>query len=236
MQFNSNATQQDLVSEIDSLCDSNSTSYPIAAKTRRVNSSLEELVAEIINADGTWDYDDTNHSDSPVGTGNLVEAQEAYAFASEYLEIKQVSVKDTAGNWSVLEPIDPREFRDQAIEEYFPATGLPTHFDKNGDTIRLYPAPTSTSVTLTAGLKVRFTRTASLFTTTDTTKEPGLPSTHHVLLAYMAAIPYCATYKKDRVPYLVKKVDEMRKTLIAHFARREKDKRKVMTMRGINFI
>lgn len=200
--------------------------------------AFEELVGDIINADGEFQYDDTNYTDLPVGTGTLVNAQEAYSFAAEYLQIEQVSVKNASGDWQVLDPIDFSDFRNVAIEEYFAATGMPSHYDIVGDTIKLYPAPATASVTLASGLKVRFKRTADLFTAaqvTTGTKEPGLPSTHHVLLAFMAAIPYCMSYKKDRVPWLEKKVTEMRKTLLQHYAHRHKDKRKVMTMAPIIF-
>ena len=236
MQYQSHATGQDLVSEINALCDSDATSYPIADKTRRVNMALEELIGDIINADGTWEYDDTNWTDLPVGTGTLVASQEAYTFASEYLEVRQVKVKSAAGEWVVLRPIDYSDFTNVSLEQSFPTAGMPEYYDIIGDTIRLYPAPASASVTLASGLKVNFTRTADLFTTTDTTQEPGLPSPYHVLLAYMAALPYCMSYKKDRVALFQKKVDDMKKSLIKFYSRREKDKRKVMTMAPINYI
>ena len=237
MQYNSHATNQDIVSEINSLCDSDATSYPIAAKTRRVNAGLEEIIAEIINADGTWQYDDTNHTDLPVGTGTLVEAQESYSFTSEYLQVEQVKIKDVNGNWFPIKPFDPRdiELSGISVEEYFSATGRPEVYDILGDTIRLYPAPTSTAVTLASGLKVHFKRTADLFTTTDTVQEPGIPSPYHILLAYYASIPYCATYKKDRVAWLEKKWQEGVASIIKFYGRREKDRRKVMTMAPISF-
>src|SRR3990167_3017229 len=183
--YNTSATENSLIHECWDLCDADINSYPLAKVFRRFNLALEELVALILDADGTWQYDDTNHTDLPVGTGTLVEAQEAYTFASEYLEIEQVSVKDVNGNWNVLDPVDPSEFREVAIEEYFTATGMPRYYDILGDTIKLYPAPTATAVTLASGLKVRFKRTVDLFTVADTTQEPGLPSTHHKILAYI---------------------------------------------------
>ncbi len=237
MQFyNTSDTYRSLVHELWSLCDADINSYPLADATRRINAALEELIGEIINSDGTWEWDDTNHTDLPVGTGNLVADQSSYSFTSEYLEVRQVKIKDQNGNWlPPLKPIDYRDFKDVSIEEYFETSGTPEYYDIVGDTIRLYPAPATANVTATAGLKVNFSRSADLFTTSDTTQEPGLPSTHHVLLAYMAAIPFCIGYKKDRVPFYDKKVQEMKKTLLAFYARREKDKRKIMTTAPISF-
>ena len=233
MQFQSESNNQDIVSEIDALCDSTSTSYPINSKTRRVNAALESIVAMILNADGTWDYDDTNHTNLPIGTGDLVADQQSYSFASEYLEIKTIKVKDSNSNWHVLKPIDQSTLVDTAIEELYDQSGMPEYYDKLGDTIKLYPAPSSTDVTLTAGFKVEFARTVDLFVPTDTTQEPGLPSPYHVTLAYMAAIPYCMIYKKDRVVAYQRKVDMDLNELIKFYSRREKDVRKVAVMSNI---
>ena len=233
-------TISDINAEARSLCDADTTSYTAADLLRRVNTGLETLVGKIINADGTWEYDDTNYTDLPVGTGTLVEAQESYSFSSEYLQVQAIKVLDNNSNWNIVQNID--QFNDIsgiAIEEYFSATGLPQYYDILGDTIRFYPAPTSTAVTLAGGLKVHFKRTADLFTSaqvTTGTKEPGLPSPYHVLLSYFAAIPYCALYKKDRVVWLEKKWDEGILEVIKHYSHREKDRRKIMTMGKINYI
>ena len=231
MQYNSHATNQDIVSEINSLCDSDATTYPIAAKTRRVNSALEELIGDIINADGTWQYDDTNYTNLPIGTGNLVNNQQTYSFTSEYLQVEAIEILDLNNRYHRLQQLDHRELGGLSPDEYFgvdssgsPTTGRPEYYDIVGDTIFLYKSPNSSSVTLTNGLQIYFKRTADLFTTTDTTQEPGLPSTHHILLAYMASIPFCMIYRKDRVAFYEKKVAEMKKTLLQHYAHREKDK------------
>jgi len=238
-----NVTDQykSLVHELWSLCDADITSYPLAEAARRVNASLEELVGVIINNDGTWEWDDTNHTDLPRGTGTLVEGQQSYSFASEYLQITMIEIKDVNGNWVKLKPLDKDELGMLSSDEYFgltsgnPKTGFTEFYDQLGDSLLLYPAPTSTYITLASGLRIWFKRTIDLFTAADTTQEPGLPSTHHVMLAFMAAIPYCMKYHKDRVPLYEKKVDEMKVTLLKHFAHREKSKRKIMTPKRIDF-
>ncbi len=231
-------TISDLNSEIRDLCDADSTSYTAAALLRRVNSALETLVGKIINADGTWQYDDTNYSDLPIGVGNLVSGQSRYSFASEYLDILEVMILTTGGTYQRITPFDPSEM-DMSWDEWTNSatgtipSGFPQYYDKLGDSIRLDKSPTASYATLTNGLKVRFKRTADLFTSdqvTTGTKVPGIASPYHQLIAYMAAIPYCMSYKKDRVALYEKKVDEMTKDMIEFYTRREKDKRPVMTM------
>jgi len=232
VQYNPATGSQGICNEIDFLCDSTTTSFPTVDKTRRVNAALEELIGIIINADGTWQFDDTNHTDAPRGKGTLVEGQEYYTFAGEYLQIEAIDILDTNSLYRRINPVDPRELGGVSPDEYWgvdssgnPNTGFPEAYDIKGDSIRLYPAPTATYVTLANGIRVSFKRTADLFTAADTTQEPGLPSTHHVLLAYMASIPYCAIYHPKRVSWLEKKSDEMKKTLIEHYAQRERNKR-----------
>ena len=222
MQLDGHATNQDLNTFVDDLCDSNDTSYPVAKKVLHANAALEELVAEAIQADGEWQFDDTNHTNLPVGTINLTASQADYSFNEEFLAIEQMTVKDVNGILQLLIPIDPRDFKSIPVEQYFAATGLPTHYDILGDTIILYPAPIAANVTLTAGLKVRFKRTIDLFTTLDTTQEPGIPSTHHSMVGYMMAIPYCMKYKPNRVPAYERKIAQMKPSFLEIYARRHK--------------
>lgn len=113
------------------------------------------------------------------------------------------------------------------------AKGMPRFYDKNADGLRLGPAPAATAVTLTDGIRVTFQRTANLFTVaTDTSADstgPGFASPFHVVLAYMASLPYCVSYKKDRVAAYMQKIATMKQDLLAFYSRREKDKRKRMT-------
>lgn len=230
------------------MCDTNDTSYPRLDKTARVNSSLEELVGQIVSADGIWEWDDTNQTDMPTGTGTLIEGQELYTFASEYLKIKRMKVKDINGKWILLKQLDPQDLEQSgiSIEQYFgrdssdnPIKGVPLYYDILGDSFRLYPAPTSTSVTLASGLKTDFVRTAVLFTPVSTTAadsaEPGLPSSSHVLLAYMAALPYCITYHQNRVAIYQNKINEMTDALLKFYARRNPDRRNIMTFKEITY-
>lgn len=236
-------TIADVNAEIRALCDADSTSLTDATLLRRVNGALETCVAKIVTADGTWQFDDTNYTTLPIGVGNLVAGQVSYSFASDFLEIEEVDILDTGTVYRRITPFDPNELG-MSFEEWTNTTtsstpnGFPQYYDKQGDSIRLDRAPQSTNCTLTNGIKVRFKRTADLFTSgqvTTGTKEPGIASPYHMLVCYMAALPYCMSYKKDRVPLYKQTVDEMTKDMIKFYSHREQDKRKVMRMAPINF-
>lgn len=241
--YNTTLPHKSLIHEAWSLCDADINSYPLKDIVRRINGALEELVAMIINADGTWQFDDTNYSDAPRGKGTLVEGREYYTFASEYLQIESIEILDTNTLYRRIKPFDPHDFEVESPDEYWgvdssgnPNKGFPEVYDIKGDSIRLYPAPTSADVTLTNGIRITFKRTIKLFTMSNSTTitsgeeddEPGIPSPYHILLAYMAAIPYCMAYKKDRVALYEKKIGEMKKSLIEHYAHREKGRRAVI--------
>lgn len=248
--YNTSTTENSLVHEIWALCDANITSYPLADVTRRVNAALEELVGKIIAADGQFQYDDTNYTDLPISTGTLVSGQSTYSFASEYLDILEIDILDLQGRYLKITPFDSHELG-MSFDEWVNSSsgtvpnGFPRYYDKIGDTIRLDRAPTAAYCTLASGLKVYFKRTVSLFVvaTEDGTTgtDPGLPSPYHVLLAYKAALPYCVSYKKDRVGGLMKMIGSdnrrdpyyggMTRDLVKFYGLRERDRKKVMTMK-----
>lgn len=255
MEFYNATSKRAICQAIDRICDSDDTSYPRLDKTAEVNDALEEVVGKIIAQHGNaWmEWDDTNQTDLPVGTGTLVEGQESYSFASEYLRIKRLKVADTSGKFHKLKQIDQQMLDEKGltIEQWFgtddsgnPNKGFPEFYDILGDTVRLYPAPTSDSVTLAGGtaggMKIDFVRTATFFTaksnTDADTKQPGLPSPYHKLLVWRASLPYCLKYKKDRVAWLEKQWDDWLENLSDEMGKRNPDHRQIMKMRRINYI
>lgn len=232
----------DIVTLINDYCDTDYTSYTPARKVLHVNVGYEKLIGKILEADGDWQWDDTNYTDLPRGTGTLVEGQETYSFSSEYLNIQMVEILDNASpaQYYKLKPLDSLDLGDQSPEEYFgitssgnAQTGRPEYYDKLGDTLILYPAPTSSSVTLASGLRVWFQRTADLFTVSDTTQEPGIPSPYHYLLAVWASIPYNMKFHQDRVAWAKNEWNEGVENIITFFGKREKDKRKRITTKSV---
>src|SRR3990167_909451 len=131
-------TISDINAETRILCDADSISYTAADLLRRVNNALEILVGKIINADGTWQYDDTNYTDLPVGTATLLSGQSSCSFAAEYLDILEVMILTTGGVYKRIEPFDPDELG-MSFDEWTnsatgtPPNGFPEFYDKVGD-------------------------------------------------------------------------------------------------------
>ena len=197
-----------------------------------INNAYEEIVGKIIAADGTWQFDDSNFTDLPIGTTTLVNGQQDYSFAVAQLAIERVEVKDSAGDYQKLIPLDETQV-EVALTEYLSTNGLPTHYAKKGGSIFLYPIPATGSVTMSAGLKVYFQRTADVYTSaqvTTGTKVPGFASPFHAILSYKAALPYCMSYKKDRVALYLNEVNRLEKDLMAFYSRRTRDERPRFTV------
>jgi hypothetical protein len=244
-------TIEQIIIEMRALCDADATSYPASALTDigtiRINEAYKKVIGWIINADATWQWDDTNQSDQPRGKGTLVEGQEAYTFASDYLQIEAMDVMDLNNHYIRLKPLDQSELGGLSPDEYFglesggtPKKGMPEYYDLfTDDSFRLYPAPSTTYCTLTNGYRVWFKRNPVTFTAAEIvtgSKEPGFAINHNIL-SYMSAIPYCMTYKKDRVASYQLAVGDfdrpsgMKAEIINHYSKREKEKRKQITFK-----
>ena len=225
----------EIEAEARALCDADTTSYSAADMLRRVNNAYEQVVGWLINADGKWQFDDTNYGDFPIGTFTLVDSQGKYSFNDKFLQIIDVQIKDVNGKYNIITPIDQKDFETGfPLREQFSTDGYPFFYDKlSSDTIELLPAPDNgVTVTLDAGLRIYFKRTADIFTSaqvTTGTKIPGFDSTFHVILSYMAAVPYCMSYKKDRVALYQSEVIRLKDEILQQYTKRSKDERNHMT-------
>ncbi len=233
-------TIADINLETRALCDADTTSYPAATLLRRVNAAYEKIVGKIMCQDGNWQFDDTNFTDFPIGKTTLVATQKDYTFDTSHLAIEKVGVLDENGDEYFLTPLDRNDL-DKPWDEYFDTDGIPEYYDKDGGSVILGPGPATGSVTMAAGLIVYFRRTADIFLETtpgtpdSATKKPGFASPFHMLICYEAAIPYCLSYKKDRVPLFEKKAMDLEKACLDFYAKREKDERNVMSNAPIKF-
>lgn len=180
-------TYTDILNKIYFLTKTNSTSFPIADITILANNAMERVASLIMQADGLWQYDDTNQTDLPIATTTLTSAQQDYTISNTHLAIERVEVKDTSSNWRKLSQIDKSEYQDVSLSQAFPSNGAPLYYDIQGSSLLLYPAPDYTQA---ASLKVYYKRGPSLFTTADTTKNPGFNSLYHDLIPLWVAYDY----------------------------------------------
>ena len=214
-----------------------STDYAAADKTRQVNNWYNRVVSLILQADGRWEWDDTNHTDLPIATTALVADQQDYEITgATFLKITRVEVKNNAGDYQRISPISQQDKKHIALSEYKETAGMPQEYDKLGNSIFLYPKIASAQVTLAAGLKVYFQRNVSLFAATDTTKVPGFAEPFHEILAMGAARDYCiANDMQSRVAILDKEITKIEAEIIKFYAQRDRDEKTRMTLARENY-
>lgn len=210
----------DIVSKVYSLTKTNSTSFPATDLVIEANNALERVESLIMQADHRWQFDDTNQTDLPIATTALVTDQQDYAPAVSYLSITRVELKDQVGNWHLLTPFDQTDLYDQSLTDFLKTSGLPTSYDKVGNSIFLYPKPNYSQA---ASLKLYFKRGPSYFVYNDTTKTPGFNALYHDLVPLWVAYNYALANGLNNANQLFAEITRKEENLQNDYALRGKD-------------
>jgi hypothetical protein len=185
-----------LVEDIDFICGTDATSYPLQDKARNANRWYYKAVVAGIKANRKWQYDDSNQSSLPISTTTLVDGQNDYELPTNLIKLEAVEVKDSAGVWHRLKHID---FADMpvSITDFQTTSGMPQYYDIVGDSLWLEAAPSSIQVTLVAGLKIYYSREFVGMVYSTTTAEPGLPESAHRILSLGASYDWLSTHSES---------------------------------------
>ena len=168
--------------------------------TNYINEGNARYVEIAIGSDGNWVFDDSNQTDLPIATTNIVSGQQDYALNVAFIDILGVEVADSSGNFYGLKEVNERDFSNAGISmtEMYKTAGQPNSYMKLANSIFLLPA---TSYNYTAGLKIRFQRPHSYFVYGDTTKVPGFNSNHHQFLVNFACYKYATARNMPAVRF-----------------------------------
>lgn len=238
MQFNNTTTLDGLIQECERITlkgtggISNITNS-LKDFTARLNQGLDRFFTIALTHDGNWQFDDSNYTDLPIGVANLVSGQQDYSFSSDLLTVVKVLVKDSSANWSELTPVDESQTGANVYAKNIwtlPTgnSGTPSRYDKFANSILLDPIPNYNS---TGGLKVNFKRNASKFASTDTTKEPGIPSLFHPYIARVACLPYLIEHNMDGLVGLNNQILQDEALIKEYMSKRIGDERNVISVR-----
>ena len=204
---------------------------------------LEDFVAEENNAfsdyltlafksSGRWKFDDSNHTDFPEITTNIVAGQRSYTFTTDeegnlILDIYKVYAKETSKPYLELEMIDADTTGIvNGYTEGSTTQGVPYSYDKTGNIIILDPVP---SASVTDGLKISINREATFFTTADTTKKPGVPGLHHKWFFLRPALDYARRNTLGSYLRLEAEVAKLEADIKNTFTIRSKDEQNRLT-------
>lgn len=227
-----NKTQLDAL--IHRNCKTATASYSVADMTADENLAMDYVLSLIFNKSSVWQFDDTNFTDYPILTTDLVSGQRDYAFTTDnsgnlILDIFRVMVMGEDGVFRDLEAINQNEKDSQStIADGQNLTGTPTSYAKTGNGIFLDKIP---SYNKTGGLKIYVNREMSHFTTADTTKKAGFAGHLHEYLAlrpsYYFAMRNGLTNKNDIGVEMMK----FERLIQEYYGQRNKDEPKRMRVR-----
>lgn len=253
MDFNNTTTYDGLCQDIDFLVSTDSTNYDLYRKAANVNRALDDAIAIILSADGRWQYDDSNYTDLPIGTTDLVTNQQDYSFSSEFLDVTRVELKDANGNWRLLIPFDQKDLTvnnlaplptgvigigvpangaNYSLTDFLKTPGTPVYYDKIANSIFLYPTPNYSQA---SSLKIYFQRKPSYFLSTDTTKQAGIAKHLHRYLSYKAAYDWTTGKNMpDKRRELQDQITIFEQKIRQFYSIRKKDEKTVIIARNTN--
>lgn len=227
MQFNDTSTKTGICQEIDDICNSDSNSYPLPSKARRVNAALERFFILARKAARPGTVADTNLTTAPVQSITLTSGTQSYAldtFTAEMLSFLRLEVTDSNGDKHLLRRLD-RENVKEALDEYKSENGTPKEYDILGEFIYLYPTP---DFTLASALTAYYDAAKSAFVSGDTTKSPGIPSDFHTYIARYASMPYLVEFQKEQKNDIAALIAQDEREIELRYLTRDKGARRAL--------
>jgi hypothetical protein len=214
------------ISDINSMvsfrASTDTTQYSAANRLISTNRWYQKIVTMILGAQDEWDWDDSNQSDYPIATTNLIAGQQDYTFPGslKILKIKRAEISLDGVTWKRLQPFDINQFAlatdTTSIRNNF-STDQPC-YDMEYNAIKLYPTPTAN---VTTGLKIWFLREPVEFTTAEVTagtKEPGFDEAFHSMIPLGMIYDWCSA-KGGSSPILANLKVDVEKELLDYEVR-----------------
>ncbi len=229
---------QDISNKIYFLTNTNSTSYPAANLLIDLNIAYNRIVSLILQADGRWEYDDSNQTDLPIATTALVAGQQDYSLSIGQLFIERLEVKPNGGTF--FYKLFPRDVADpmwgsDILGLDATTQAAPMLYDTLGTSVLLYPIPNYSQA---ASLKIYFKRAQVDFSSGDLstgTLIPGFASLFHDLLAYLVAYDYAVVNLPTLANGYLAIIQRKEASLSSFYSQRDPDDQNRLSTRSIRF-
>jgi len=189
-------------------------------------------------ADKNWAFDDTTNTTFSQPTTTLVNDQRDYTIPSTALRIHQVEVMNSSGNYYTLSYMPENDARLHSQKEQ-EASGIPTSYRLMGNSVKLYPAPDTSVLTATEGLRISLDREVTPFAVTDTTKTPGIALQFQPILYYGPSFEWASTHGLNDIVNMCQKmlgrIPGLLDTIGTFYAERNQDIRPSIKRKGVNY-
>jgi len=225
---------------VDRTLGTNDVSYPVADKTADENLAIDYVFSTIFQVGGRWQFDDSNHTDYPIITTDLVAGQRDYSFTSDesgnlILDIYKVLVSNDGGvSYEEIYPVDMEsKYEANSMLDGRNIEGSVYRYNKTANGIFLDQIPPDG---VTNGLKILISREGSYFTTSDTTKKPGIAGLYHEFIGLRPCYQYAMRKGYKNTETLKRDMIEMEQSMRKHYRDRSKDEDLVLSAEAINYI
>jgi hypothetical protein len=245
-------TFNQICSQLDETLGTNVSRYPLADKVIDINLALDAALAIIFAAGGKWKFDDSNNSDYPIITADIVANQRDYTFTNDQdgnliLDINKVFLMRVpssggTGVYQEIYPVDPASEEGlQTFTDGLNVVAQPYLYQKLGNGIILNTLPPAN---VSSGLKMYINREASYFTTSDTTKKPGFAGLFHEYLVLRPAYKYAqrkslsiagGVLRNGSMTGLLRDVSQMEQAIKDYYGNRSRDERPKLSPRITRF-
>jgi hypothetical protein len=229
--FNDTTNKSGIIQQLERKCgfndgDISGNTLRMAQFTADINLAMDTVAAKIFKLGGTWQFDDSNHTNYPILTTDLVAGQRDYAFTADdsgniILGIYKVLVLRD-GEYKEINPVD-QQSRTEDVDTLTNGAdleGAVTRYDKTANGIFLDLVP---EANVTDGLKIYVNREPSYFTVSDTTKKPGFDGLVHEYLVYEVAYKYARDKRLPNKNDLKEGLAMEEEKLNNRYGRRERD-------------
>ena len=230
MQFNDTTNSTGLVQDVTFWTGADTNEYTLVDRVRNINAWYHKIVTMILQSQDEWDFDDSNHTDFPILTTDLVASQQDYKLPTsiKMLKIKRLEISYDGTNWYKGEPFDLSERGSSvATNNLSDFTSSEPYYDLQNNSVFLYPIP---DTNITSGLKMWIQREIDEFTSADTTQEPGFDEPFHRMLSIGASYDWClANGRGDKATALGELLVDYETRLRDYYGSKQRDRHIVLT-------
>ncbi len=192
----------------------------------------------ILDSMDGWDFDDSNKTDYPVATTNLVAGQQDYLFPTGLLKIKRVEAQLDGATWTRINPFDINMTGSAtdttSITNNF--TTASPFYDTEGTALKLYPIPASN---VTNGLKIWYVREVAEYTSAEVTtgtKEPGFDEPFHIMIPLGVSWDwFVAKSLNDKAAVIQAELADYELRLRKHYGNKDLDFPKALTPAYVSY-
>lgn len=216
MIFNGDSDNQDLVSDIDYWCSTDSVTYPIADKVRNYAFGLAKTSSLIMRSDRRWKHVSSNLTSIPIAEYAFTAGQDNIPLETKHLKILRFRMSDRNGVMRTIEATDRSVEGNDILNE----SGDVESYDKIGPTIIPLPTPDYGG---TAEIEYQPGAAVDLPTVNSTDWEVGFNQDFERLPGLYTSEDYCAIHNQERLPIIRAKIAEMEGALIDFYSNRDVD-------------